>query len=126
MSSQVVRPSPPLEIIDLIDGANLREVCWNQKFLERVRVREEYKLQHRQAVAYCNVAHDRYRLVACFYGLAVLILPPVDQQDRASLYLKISQFLEQFGTRAKALKLIEHQREITAKRIERRSKPAKV
>jgi len=124
MSSPVAKPSPPLEIIDLIDGANLREVCWNQKFLERVR--DEYKLQHRQAVAYCNVAHDRYRLVACFYGLAVLILPPVNEQDRTSLYLKISQFLQQFGTRAKASKLIEYQREITAKRIERRNKPAKV
>jgi hypothetical protein len=85
----------PLEIIEFISEANLREVSWNQKFLEKIKV--THNLQHRQAVVFCNLAQDRFRLVANFFGMAVLVLPPIDPQDRISLYLKISQFLHRMA-----------------------------
>jgi hypothetical protein len=81
----------PIRIVAYETDANLREVSWNQLFLESVR--KDYKLSHGEAVLYRNVAQDRWRLVACFYGLSVLILPPVDKEARLSLDLEISRFL---------------------------------
>jgi len=86
----------PIEIIAYEENQNLREVSWSQLFLESVM--EEYELKHGQAVLYRNVAQDRWRLVACFYGLAVLVLPPVDKESRISLDLQVSQFLRKMST----------------------------
>jgi len=84
----------PIHLIGFEDDTNLREISWNQKVLERIS--KKWKLQHGEAVVFCNVKKDRFRLVASFYGLAVLILPPINPEDRISLYLKISLFLKQF------------------------------
>jgi hypothetical protein len=86
----------PIDIVAYEDDANLREVSWNQLFLEAVQT--EYRLTHGQAVLYRNVAQNRWRLVACFYGIAVLILPPVDKEARLTLDLEISRFLRKFST----------------------------
>lgn len=84
----------PFEIVEMVEGANLLEVSWNQRFLESVLIQNN--LKHRQAVLFVNKAQDRFRLVVNFFGLACLILPPVNPNARLSLYLKVSQFLKQF------------------------------
>ena len=87
--------SSPISIVAGEDNTNLREVTWNQRFLDAVK--NAYKLRHGQAVLYRNAAQDRWRLVACFYGMAVLILPPIDPQERLSLDLEVSRFLRKFS-----------------------------
>jgi hypothetical protein len=86
---------PPIEFVAYEEEVNLLSVSWNQGFLDSVK--KEYLLQHGQAVVYRNVARDRWRLVACFYGLAVLILPPVDKEARLSLDLEVSRFLKKMS-----------------------------
>lgn len=88
---------PPIEIIAYTEGENLNTVSWNQRFLESVK--QENDLKHGQAVLYRNVARDRWRLVCCFYDLAVLILPPVDKEARLSLDLEVSRFLRKLSPR---------------------------
>lgn len=87
---------PPLQIIEHVEEANLREVSWNQGFLEEVA--GEFKLRHRQAVLFSNKANDRFRLVAMWHGVAVLILPPVNPETQLSLYLVVSRFLKRFSS----------------------------
>ena len=84
----------PLTIVGHEEDINLRTVSWNQRFLEREARR--YSLRHGQAVVYTNVARSKVRLVAVFYGMAVLLLPPVDAASKVSLYLKINEFLRKF------------------------------
>lgn len=116
--------SSPLEIVDFEPDTNLRTVCWNQLYLERVK--KKYSLEHRQAVIFSNVSQDRFRLVACFFGMAVLMLPPIDPEDRISLYLKVSQFLRQFHfTRKELLQSLDSDIETSKERLERRARLAK-
>ena len=89
--------SSPFKIVDMVDDTNLRTVSWNQIFLEHTRT--EYKLRHRDAVLFVNVARDRFRLVVNYFGLACLILPPIDNADRLSIYLKVAKFLKAFWLR---------------------------
>lgn len=114
--------SSPLSIIGFEDNTNLRHVTWNQGYLEGVK--EEWKLKHGQAVVFCNAAQDRFRLVAVFYGLAVLVLPPIDPEERHSLYLKISEFLRRFEPRDQVAAKLEEEIELAKSRIERRKKQA--
>lgn len=114
--------SSPIRIIGFEEGTNLRHVTWNQSYLEEVK--KEWKLQHGQAVVFCNAAQDRFRLVAVFYGLAVLVLPPIDPEERHSLYLKISEFLRRFQPSDKVAEKLEGEIELAKSRIERRKKLA--
>jgi hypothetical protein len=84
----------PLTIVGHEENTNLREVTWNQRFLDGEALR--HNLRHGQAVVYTNVARSKVRLVAVFYGMAVLLLPPVDEASRVSLYLQINAFLRKF------------------------------
>jgi hypothetical protein len=121
---EVVKASAsPLEITEFVSDANLREVCWNQRYLEKVS--KDHSLRHRQAVVFCNAAQDRFRLVANFFGLAVLVLPPINPEDRISLYLKISQFLSKLSTpSAEVVNALRVEMELAHERIERRKKLA--
>lgn len=112
----------PVTLVDFVEAANLNQVRWNQGFLEEVR--SEYALKHGQAVVYCNAAQDRFRLVACFYGLAVLILPPVNPEEKHSLYLKVSEFLKQFTSQVKMTKRLDEEAELAKSRIARRKAQA--
>ena len=114
----------PINIIGYEEDANLRTVGWNQGFLDRVK--REYNLQHGHAVLFVNKAQDRFRLVACFYNLAVLVLPPTEAENRLSIYLKVSLFLRKFSNKfSDALELLDRQIEKTETRIKRRSRLAK-
>lgn len=108
----------PIDIVAFEPDSNLREVSWNQTFLEETK--EEYGLKHGQAVVFCNVAQDRFRLVAVFYGLAVLVLPPIDPAEKHSLYLKISQFLRRFKVHDEVAEKLEAEGRVAKIRIERR------
>ncbi len=112
----------PISIIGFEEDTNLRHVTWNQNYLEEVK--REWRLQHGQAVVFCNTAQDRFRLVAVFYGLAVLVLPPIDPEERHSLYLKISEFLRKFQPRDKVAAKLDEEIELAKSRIERRKKLA--
>lgn len=115
--------SVPIKIVGYEENANLREVNWNQRFLEKVK--DEYNLQHKQAVLYINTTKDRFRLVANFFDLAVLILPPIDPADQISLYLKISEFLKKFSVGfGDAIEFLDHEIDNSQKRINRRKKLA--
>lgn len=113
----------PIKIIDVEEDTNLLQVSWNQTFLEKVK--DEHSLKHREAVLFINKAQDRFRLVACFYGLAVLILPPVNPENRLSLYLKVSQFLRKFSIRGSVTEMIDLEIETAERRIKRRAAAAK-
>jgi hypothetical protein len=84
----------PLTLVGYEDDMDLRSISWNQDLLEQEA--REYKLKHGEAVVYSNVAQTKVRLIAVFYGMAVLILPPIDPADKISLYLKVNQFLRLF------------------------------
>jgi hypothetical protein len=86
----------PIEIVAYEEETNLRTITWNQRFLDSVR--EEHNLKHRQAILYVNGAQDRFRLVACFYGLAVLVLPPTSTEERLSIYIKVGEFLRRLSS----------------------------
>jgi hypothetical protein len=113
----------PIRIIDVEEDANLLQVSWNQGFLEKVK--DEHSLKHKEAVLFVNKAQDRFRLVACFYGLAVLVLPPVNPENRLSLYLKVSQFLRKFSIRGTVTETIDFEIETAKRRVARRAAAAK-
>lgn len=120
--TKVIGPSP-IDIVEFVDDANLREVSWNQKFLDQTKV--AHGLKHRQAVLFCNKAKDRFRLVACFYSMAVLILPPTRAEERLSLYLTVSQFLRKFKIGGEVGEHIENEIVHVQDRIGKRKKLAK-
>lgn len=116
----------PIEIVAYEEETNLRTITWNQMFLESVR--DAHKLKHRQAILYINCAQDRFRLVVCFYGLAVLVLPPTSAEERLSLYIKVSEFLRKFAS-AKSSgmdKLIEEEIDNAKRRIDLRNRMRRV
>ena len=115
---------PPLEIIGYENATNLNKITWNQFFLEKIK--KEYKLKHRQAVLYVNQAQDRFRLVACFYDLAVLILPPTDPEHRLSIYIKVGSFLRKFAQGFQDAQIfIDHEVEHAEKKVLQREKRRK-
>lgn len=113
-----------LNFIDYVPDSNLNKVCWNQKFLQSVQ--KEYSLKHRQAVIYVNAANDKFRIVANFYGMNVLILPPVSHEKRLSLYVQVGQFLRKFNPSPTIDNKIANEIDRCEKRIERQKKVAKV
>lgn len=115
--------SSPINIVDVADDANLREVSWNQRFLDKVK--KMNRLQHRQAVLFVNVAQDRFRLVVNFFGMACLLLPPIDPANKLSIYMEVARYLRKFDSYADGLAFIDGQIETAKKRIERRKKQAR-
>lgn len=94
MSRAKVVPISPVNFVGLETDQNLRKVCWSQRFLENEAKR--HKLKHCEAIIYRNVARNRIRIIASFYGIPVLLLPPVDPASKVSLYIRINEFLRQF------------------------------
>ena len=118
-TSQHTERKPPIYIIAYKDNTDLREVSWNQKYLDSIK--KEYDLKHCQSVLFINIARDRFRLVVCFYGFAMLLLPPTNSADRISLYLKIGDFLKRFAGRFDdAINLLDREIELASQRLERR------
>jgi hypothetical protein len=119
-----MRDKSPVEIVAVEEDANLRLVNWNQKILDKKKV--EYRLRHGEAVLFINVAQDRFRMIVCFYGMAMLLLPPIDPTKKLSIYLEISRYLRQFSKNFEvALGILDRQIETTQQRIKRRQKMAK-
>jgi len=114
--------SAPVSIVAYEEGQNLVKVTWSQRFLEEIK--RAHKLKHCEAVLFINKAQDRFRLVACFFGLAVLILPPTEPEQRLSLYLKVGQFLRKFSNTARAEACIAAEVELAQDRINRRAAAA--
>jgi hypothetical protein len=112
----------PITITTYEEEQNLTHVTWNQRFLDKVK--DTYNLKHREAVLYVNKANDRFRLVACFYGLAVLILPPTSTEARLSLYLQVSQFLRKFAKNNGTLNWLDLEVESATARVTRRARLA--
>jgi hypothetical protein len=80
---------------------------------------EEHKLAHREAVGFSNIAGDRYRLVAVFYGMPVLILPPTEHEKRLSIYLQVSRFIRKFCSNQNLIERVDDQIVSTQTRIEK-------
>jgi len=120
----MAKQKSPFEIVTYVENSNLREISWNERFLTQCNT--AHKLKHRQAVLFVNKAQDRFRIVANFYGMAVLILTPIDQSDRTSFYLKISRYLKRFSIKfADGIKFLDAQIETAQTRMERRKQAAK-
>ena len=92
--SQKVISIAPLNIVGFENNKNLRELSWNQKTLEKIK--KDYDLAHGEAVIFRNVVQDRFRLVANFFNIPNLIIPPIDHVEKTSLDLKIAHFLRKF------------------------------
>lgn len=116
----------PIEIIEVEEDANLRLVSWNQEFLDELK--DQYLLKHGQAVLFVNKAQDRFRIVVCFYGMAMLLLPPItDAERKLSLYLVVSQYLRKFSTKyAGMMEYLDAQVEATQVRMDRRAARVKL
>ena len=99
----------PIEIVACEEDVNLREVGWSQLFLDKVH--KEYALSHKEAVLYVNAARTKFRLVTCFYGQTVLVLPPIDHNDPLSIYLKVSLFLRKFWSTGEITALLDNEHE---------------
>jgi hypothetical protein len=105
------------------DDTNLRETSWNAKFLDSIK--KNYNLGHQHAVLFVNKAQDRFRIVACFFGLPVLIIPPVDPANRLSIYLEVSRYMRSFSSSNEITRYVDTEIERTQERIERRKRLAK-
>ena len=115
--------SSPLTIVGYEDNCNLRELSWNTKTLEKLKT--SYDLAHGEAVIFANEARTKFRLVASFFGMPMLILPPIDPEDKTSLYLKEAQFLRKFRMHSKeVLECIDSEIERAQARIQKRKKQA--
>ena len=121
--------SSPLKLVYFVEDQDLRDIRWNQLVLEQLVADYEEEtgmpLRHAEAIVYCNVAQDRFRLVTMFYQIPVLILPPVNPEDRLSLFLKVSLFLKKFAPKAEVLKSIDGEIETVKDRMDRRADLAK-
>jgi hypothetical protein len=104
--------------VEHVQDANLRETSWNQRFLETVA--GDHNLKHREAVLYSNKKNDRYRLVARWHGLSVLILPPIDPAAKLTMHLMVSRFLRSFCSTDALLGNVREQIVMTQERIARR------
>ncbi|MCJ7760690.1 hypothetical protein MUP59_06055 [Candidatus Bathyarchaeota archaeon] len=120
----------PLTLMGFEENTDLRTVSWNQGVLEDTA--KSWNLKHGQAVIFSNAARNKIRLIAVFYGMAVLILPPIDPADKISLYLKVNEFLHKFTKNvaitdhinseideARARLERQHERKAMAKKAER-------
>lgn len=112
----------PIRIVHQEEEVNLLTVSHNQRLLsERVAEYEEWsgkKLRHCEAIVYCNKAYDKFRLIVSFYGVPILMLPPVEHEHRISLYLKISQFLRRFSARKAVTDFLDREIEEAQERLE--------
>lgn len=101
-----------LVIMGQVDHIDLRKITAQGRFLYRMMKR--YRLKHLQCVCFTNKAQTRFRLIVNINGMPFLDLPPIDEQSKHSLYLKVSEWLavrarlkdtrvklEKFGDRAK-------------------------
>jgi len=113
----------PIKIVAYVEDQDLRQVQWNQTYLEKAK--REHRLQHGQAVVFCNVAQTKFRLVCCFFDFSVLMLPPVDHEQRVSLYLKIAAFLRTLGGRVAVMTRIETEIEGAKERLQVQQAKAK-
>lgn len=113
----------PLTIVGYEDNCNLRELSWNETVLEKVK--RDHNLAHGEAVIFANEARTRFRLVASVFGMPMLILPPIDPEDKTSLYLKEARFLRRFRMHSKeVLECIDAEIEKAETRIKNRKKQA--
>jgi len=113
----------PIRIVHQEEQVNLLHVSHNQRVLEKrmLEYEKEYgrKLRHCEAIVYCNKAYDKFRLIVSFYGVPILMLPPVDPEKRLSLYLNISQFLRKFSSRKAVTDFLDREIEEAQERLER-------
>jgi len=80
-----------LTIMGQVDYIDLRKITAQGKFLYRMMKR--YKLRHLQCVCFTNKTQTRFRLIVNINGMPFLDLPPIDEQAKHSLYLKVSDWL---------------------------------
>jgi hypothetical protein len=113
-----------LKIVGYEEDTNLRMLSWNQVVLDREAAK--HKLGHCDAVVYCNKGKDRIRLIAMFYGMAVLMLPPIDPADKISLYLKINQLLRKFDAGLSLRNKLDEEIDAARVRVTRVAQKAKL
>ena len=111
-------PLLPLNFIAYAEDSNLKEVNHNAQCLQRI-AKEHGLRKHCDAVLLTNKAEDRFRVVAMFYSLPVLILPPVHPEHRLSLYLQVGQWLRKFVPHGSMRNYVDEQIKETKVRIER-------
>ena len=111
----------PIRIVRSVSEVNLNTVSHNQRNLMRiVRSHEretQRKMRHCEAICYSNKTYDKFRLVVMFFSIPVLILPPIDPEDKLSLYLVISRFLRKFSANSEVTAYLDQEIEEAEDRI---------
>jgi len=80
-----------MQIIACEDRTDLRTIISKSKFLHRVA--KEYRLRNDQAVCFTNKALTRFRLVFKVGKALFMCIPEIDDTEKHSVYLKISEQL---------------------------------
>jgi hypothetical protein len=103
-----------MKIIACEDQIDLRTIVSQSKFLTRIAKR--YKLRNDQAVCYTNKAFTRFRLVMRVGKALFMCIPEIDDSDKYSIYLKISEELARIAGIDSLIKFGELKREAKGKR----------
>lgn len=101
MSKIVPIKKPPLTIVNWEVGVDLRDLKWTRRQIQRLAAK--YKLQNGQAVVFFNNSREfggsgfhppKARLVWQHNGVAVMIIPPVDEgAKQVSYQLLLNEWL---------------------------------
>lgn len=100
-----------IRVVDMIDQFDLRKVISQKTYLEAIS--EHYKLEHLEGVVFTNKKLTRFRMVVKLFSTVFVCSPWIDEAERHSLYLKISEeisLMAQVDTRVKLTGLQEEKR----------------
>lgn len=103
-----------MRIIACEDQIDLRTITSQSKFLARTA--KHYKLKTNQAVCYTNKAFTRFRLVMKMGKALFMGIPEIDDSDKYSMYLKISEELARIAGIETRIKFGEFKKEAKGKR----------
>ena len=84
-----------IRIVEYFDCYDLRSVTAQSDFLRQHM--NTYKLKHMDAILFTNAVETRFRLILNLHGLPLLCTPEIDERTNYSLYLKISETMEQLS-----------------------------
>ncbi len=104
-----------LQIVGCEDETDLRTVSARTTFLRRTD--RKYKMKDLSAVCYTNRLRTRFRLVVKMKGLLLMCVPEVDDKQKYSTYLRISETLTRLGGLSTAIVKLDELKDFTKERI---------
>jgi copper chaperone CopZ len=109
-----------MRIMGYADHVDLRFVNAKHSYLQKII--HQYNLSPGEAVCFTNKAQTRFRLIMNIRGCGFLAIPEVDEKNKLSIYLKISEELAKMAG-IKDVKLeLNLVKQTTTKRIRRKKR----